>query len=56
LIFEFKHPKQRQALTDLQKTSRIPFAYSVLAAKEDFGDIIFSDESRVAFNSDTRWV
>jgi hypothetical protein len=33
LNFEFKPPKQRQALTNLQKTSIISFVYSALAAK-----------------------
>jgi hypothetical protein len=56
LNFEFNTPKQRQSLTNLQKTSRIAFVYYVLAAKEDFGGIIFSDESRVALNPDKRWM
>ena len=56
LRFEFKPPKQRQKLTCIHIENRMRFAFSMVANDLLDFDIIFSDESRFALNSDRKWV
>ena len=52
LGFEFKPPKIRQKLNDLQKERRLDFAYSMLNSELDLSKIVFSDESRFSLRPD----
>ena len=56
LRFQYKPPKRRQLLTEIQKRNRISFSYKALTTLTNFENIIFSDESRFCLGSDCRWV
>ena len=56
LRFQYKPPKARQMLTQIQKQMRVEFSYSALTSLDRFDNIMFSDESRFCFGSDCRWV
>ena len=54
LNLQYKPPKIRQLLTDIQKQTRLKYANSMLESGLDFSKIVFSDESRFCMTSDNR--
>ena len=55
LKLNYKPPKQRQALSTIQKEKRIQFAFSILQSGIDVSRFIFSDESRFGLTPDNRY-
>lgn len=56
LHFNFKPPKQRQALSQAQKENRLIFGHSILNSELDLERIVFSDESRFCIAADNSWI
>ncbi|KAJ3424695.1 transposable element-related [Anaeramoeba flamelloides] len=54
LKFDYKPPRIRQFLTELQKAKRILFALDMESTKTNWNRVIFSDESWFYINSQTR--
>ncbi|KAJ6238569.1 transposable element-related [Anaeramoeba flamelloides] len=53
LKFDYKSPRIRQFLTELQKAKRILFALDMESTKTNWNRVIFSDESWFYINSQT---
>ena len=56
LEYGYKPPKTRQKLTEAQIQKRNNFANSMLNEDIDFDKFVFSDESRICFGPDNRYI
>lgn len=56
LNFNFKPPKQRQALNQDQIKNRLIFSHSIVESNLDLSRIVFSDECRFCLGSDNSWI
>ena len=55
LGYEYRPPKAKQQLTELQKELRVNFCEWVLCHQEEVGNAVFSDESRFQVGPDNGW-